>query len=66
MVIKVYNATEEIAKAANYPLVRLFTAALKDSTVPLDELQEVEQPWSVTTSGTSNALANIMSTDSHA
>lgn len=43
-----YNATEEIAAAANYPQIRLFTAALNGSingTVP--DLLGVNQYWSV-------------------
>lgn len=41
-----FNATEEISTAANYPFIRLFTAALVSSLVPLDELAQVEQIWS--------------------
>ena len=40
-----FNATEEISLAANYPFIRLFTAALVSSLVPLDELSQVEQKW---------------------
>ena len=46
-----FNASEEIAKAAAYPHVRLFTAALITSNVALDELQEVEQNWTVGSPG---------------
>lgn len=41
-----FNATEEISSAANYLFIRLFTAALVSSLVPLDELAQVEQKWS--------------------
>ena len=47
-----YNATDEISKAVNYPHIRLFTAALVSSLVPLDELAQVEQHWSVAGLGT--------------
>lgn len=47
-----YNATDEISKAAIYPHIRLFTAALVSSLVPLDELAQVEQQWSVAGPGT--------------
>ena len=60
MFLQVYNSTDEIAKAASYPLIRLFTAALKDSSTPLEELEEVEQPWSVATPGTPSNLACII------
>jgi sialate O-acetylesterase len=44
----VYNASAEVAAAANYPNVRLFTVG--QSTVsdkPLDEFATIEQLWSV-------------------
>lgn len=44
---QVFNAAAEIAAAANYPEIRLFTAALKASATPVDELLQVEQPWAV-------------------
>ena len=50
-IFQVFNASEEIAKAAAYPHVRLFTAALITSNVALDELQEVEQNWTVGSPG---------------
>ena len=42
-----FNASEEIAKAAAFPQVRLFTAALKSSDTPEEELLSVEQQWAV-------------------
>ena len=42
-----FNASEEISKAAAFPQVRLFTAALKSSDTPEEELLSVEQPWAV-------------------
>jgi len=41
----VFNASEEIAKAAAFPHIRLFTAALKSSDTPEEELLSVEQQW---------------------
>ena len=38
--------------ATNYPFIRLFTAALVSSLLPLDELAEVEQQWSAASPGT--------------
>jgi len=47
----VFTASEEIAKAAAFPHIRLFTAALKSSDTPEDtpeeELLSVEQQWAV-------------------
>jgi len=43
----VFNASEEIAKAAAFPHFRLFTAALKSSDTPEEELLSVEQQWAV-------------------
>ena len=47
-----FNATEEIAAAADYPFIRLFMVALNASSVPLDTLQGVELPWSVASPAT--------------
>lgn len=44
---QVFNASEEIAKAAAFTQVRLFTAALKSSDTPEEELLSVEQQWAV-------------------
>ena len=46
-----YNASAEIAAAANYPMVRLFTAALQSSNTPVDELLSIEQNWTVASPG---------------
>ena len=46
-----YNATNEISMATNYPFIRLFTAALVSSLLPLDELAKVEQQWSAASPG---------------
>jgi sialate O-acetylesterase len=43
----IYNATEEIANAGNYPKIRLFTAALIPSAVPVEELLGINLNWSV-------------------
>ena len=58
IITQVFNATEEISTAANYPFIRLFTAALVSSLIPLDELARVEQKWSPAGPGskTSHAL----------
>ena len=49
-VSQVNNAEAEVAKAADYPMIRLFTAALEQSTTPVDELLGVSEPWSVASS----------------
>jgi len=42
------NGTASIAAAAQYPHVRLFTAGQgTTSSTPLDQLQTIEQPWTV-------------------
>ena len=47
------NATEEIARADRYPLIRLFTVGQKTSSpAPLDDLQTIEQVWSVASAKT--------------
>ena len=48
---QVFNASEEEALADKYPNIRLFTAALRASDTPVQELLAVEQPWSVASSG---------------
>jgi sialate O-acetylesterase len=46
-IIDSFNASVEIANAANYPKIRLFTASLRESTTPLEELLSITQSWSV-------------------
>ena len=43
----VFNASDEMAKAAAFPHIQLFTAALKSSDTPEEELLSVEQQWAV-------------------
>jgi sialate O-acetylesterase len=43
----IYNATEEIANAGNYPKIRLFTVALRPSAAPVEELLGIYLNWSV-------------------
>jgi sialate O-acetylesterase len=43
----IFNATQEIANAGNYPKIRLFTTALIPSTVPIEELLGMNLNWSV-------------------
>jgi sialate O-acetylesterase len=43
----IYNATEEIANAGNYPKIRIFTAALVSSATPVEELLGIALNWSV-------------------
>lgn len=50
-ILQVYNASAEIAAAANYPMIRLFTAALMSSTSTVDELLSIEQNWTVASPG---------------
>jgi sialate O-acetylesterase len=42
-----FNATEEIANAGNFPKIRLFTAALVPSSSPVEELLGINLNWSV-------------------
>ena len=55
-VMQVYNATDEVANAANYPMIRLFTAQLQQSTTPVDELLGITEPWSVASPGWSASV----------
>lgn len=43
----IYNGTEEIANAGNFPHIRVFTAALKLSPKPQEELMGIALNWSV-------------------
>ena len=43
----IFNATEEIANAGNYPKIRLFTTALKSSGMPVEELLGIVLNWSI-------------------
>jgi sialate O-acetylesterase len=45
-----FNGTEEIANAGNYPKIRVFTAALVESVIPVEELLGIELNWSVASS----------------
>jgi sialate O-acetylesterase len=45
-----FNATEEIANAGNYPKIRVFTAALIESVTPVEELLGIELNWSIASS----------------
>ncbi len=47
LTVSMYNATEEIVNAGNYPKIRLFTAALIPSAVPVEELLGIYLNWSV-------------------
>ncbi|CAF0737628.1 unnamed protein product [Adineta ricciae] len=46
-VTDIFNATEEINTAGNYPKIRVFTAALKPSDTPIEELLGIVENWSV-------------------
>ena len=46
-VINIFNATEEINNAGNYPKIRVFTAALIPSLSPLEELLGMNENWSI-------------------
>ncbi|CAF3486522.1 unnamed protein product [Rotaria socialis] len=49
-VIDIFNATEEISNAGKYPKIRVFTAALKPSDTPVEELLGIVENWSVASS----------------
>ena len=46
----IFNSSEEIAMAGNYPKIRVFTAALKPSATPIEELLGIVENWSVASS----------------
>jgi sialate O-acetylesterase len=46
-VIDIFNGTEEIANAGNYPKIRLLTVARIASAIPVDELLGTYLNWSV-------------------
>lgn len=48
----IYNGSEEIANAANYPKIRVFTAALKASGAPVEQLLGILLNWSLPSSQT--------------
>jgi sialate O-acetylesterase len=43
----IFNGSEEIANAGNFPKIRVFTAALLASVTPVEELLGIELKWSV-------------------
>jgi sialate O-acetylesterase len=43
----IYNGTEEIHNAGNYPKIRVFTASLKSSGAPIEELLGIVLNWSI-------------------
>ncbi|KAG8434692.1 hypothetical protein GDO86_012884 [Hymenochirus boettgeri] len=48
-VSQIFNATEELAKAVDYPNIRILTAALEMSESELDDLRKIDLQWSVPT-----------------
>jgi sialate O-acetylesterase len=44
---QVFNGTEEIANAGNYPKIRVFTSAPLGSGYPIEELLNISLNWSV-------------------
>ncbi|XP_061448897.1 sialate O-acetylesterase [Rhineura floridana] len=48
-VSQVFNASNELAEASHYPLVRVFGAALVQSEVELQDLASIILPWSIPT-----------------
>jgi sialate O-acetylesterase len=46
-VIDIFNGTEEIANAGNYPKIRLFTVARIPAAAPIEELAGMFLNWSV-------------------
>jgi sialate O-acetylesterase len=43
----IFNATQEITNAGNFPKIRVFTAALEESAIPIEELIAIMLKWSV-------------------
>ncbi|NXN81419.1 SIAE acetylesterase, partial [Bombycilla garrulus] len=48
-VLQVANASQELAAAAHYPYVRIFAAAPARSSVELEDLEQIDLPWSIPT-----------------
>ncbi|NXE68148.1 SIAE acetylesterase, partial [Calcarius ornatus] len=48
-VLQVANASQELATAARYPYVRVFAAAPARSSVELEDLEQIDLPWSIPT-----------------
>ncbi|NXS14974.1 SIAE acetylesterase, partial [Neodrepanis coruscans] len=48
-VLQVANASQELAAAAHYPYVRVFAAAPARSDMELEDLEQVNLPWSIPT-----------------
>jgi sialate O-acetylesterase len=48
----IYNATEEIANAGNFPKIRIFTASQVPSATPVEELLGISLNWSIASSQT--------------
>jgi sialate O-acetylesterase len=46
-VADIFNASDEIGNAGKYPKIRVFTAALKPSDTPIEELLGIIENWSV-------------------
>ena len=55
------NASKAIEEANNYPEIRLFTVSDRESSTPLYELEDIEQPWSVASAGKKPYLPWIIS-----
>ena len=50
----IYNGSEEIANAGNFPKIRVFTAALKSAGAPVEELLGIVLNWSIASSQSIN------------
>ncbi|NXH45267.1 SIAE acetylesterase, partial [Dicaeum eximium] len=48
-VLQVANASQELAAATRYPYVRIFAAAPARSDVELEDLDQIDLPWSIPT-----------------
>ncbi|XP_075630885.1 sialate O-acetylesterase isoform X2 [Balearica regulorum gibbericeps] len=48
-VLQIVNASQELAAAARYPYVRIFAAAPARSNVELEDLKQIDLPWSIPT-----------------
>jgi hypothetical protein len=43
----IFNATEEMTNAANYPKIRLYSAAPFSSAAPIEELLGIDLKWTL-------------------
>lgn len=58
---QMFNASEELAGSVNYTDIRIFTVDMQLSTIPLMDLAQITETWSLPSSSklTSHSLINL-------